>query len=202
MLVFVGAIASMFVLPAGYRTMNTIRSVDSQPLLPPPLPTEQGVVAVQHDPPPTPPSSAALPVPPISDSPAVSIDVGGTRMAVLRDPIAFDPAISRGIDHELDRLESSGFDLIGYGQDDDTTAITDTELLAGLRRSLGLAPFKSEAAARTLRSWLGEHADVGLVLWVSRNPDKPDDATAWLVRGETCPPEVFKVAYDSVTDNQ
>jgi hypothetical protein len=194
MLLFVGAIASMFVMPAGYRTMETINSVDSQPFLPPPLPTEQGVVAVQHDP----PRTSTIPF----DPPVVSIDVGGTRVAVLRDPIAFDPAISRGIENELARLESSGFDLIGYGQDDDTTAITDTELLAGLRRSLGLKPFKSEAAASTLRSWLDEHADVGMILWVSRNPDKPDDATAWLVRSETCPPEIFKVAYDSVTDNQ
>lgn len=123
----------------------------------------------------------------------MATSIAGERLIVLRDPVSFAPGARERIEPILDELEGRGFELVGaYEPEDPSEAAAQTELLAGIRKALGLAPFKSDEARQTIASWFSQHDEAPLLLWIGRDPDG-DEPAAWLVeRADAADDVVFE----------
>jgi hypothetical protein len=116
-----------------------------------------------------------LPAPPAPATPAPpGYSFDDLSALVLRDPGALNAEVSK----QLERLSTAGATVLGFGPGAEEHADT----VAKLRASLGLTPFQSPDAQQQIESWLSEHRDINLVVWVGAGDDaKP---APWIV-GDT-----------------
>lgn len=116
-------------------------------------------------------------------------------VVVLKESMTFDAPAQASADEQLKALEVIGFTLRGSTPripETESELKTQTELVAGLKTALGMEPFGSEAAAAAGRTWLKDHQDLNMIVWIGRND--AGEPQAWIVPRAGLSPGVVKHA--------
>lgn len=103
-------------------------------------------------------------------------------VVVLKESMTFDAPAQASADEQLKALEVIGFTLRGSTPripETEAELKSQTELVAGLKTALGMEPFGSEAAAAAGRTWLKDHEDLNMIVWIGRNDS--GEPQAWIV---------------------
>ncbi|MFN7020896.1 MAG: serine/threonine protein kinase [Phycisphaerales bacterium] len=102
---------------------------------------------------------------------------------VLRDPAAQQGAVGQAVERSLDGLRTVGYRLHGNVRPEPgrsgEAAQADLEMVAELRKDIGLSPFDSVEARAAILSWLDRHPEMLFVLWLGRSDGA--EPTTWLV---------------------
>lgn len=112
----------------------------------------------------------------------------GVRVLILREPFTFAPDRSGRIEEATDMLRRAGYQLLGQGvegADDPQLLRRHDELVAAVRKELGLLPFRSTDARDRINAWLAETGAADLLLWWGRGDG--DTAEPWLVAADSAP---------------
>jgi hypothetical protein len=129
--------------------------------------------------------------------PPVDLAEEEPAIVVLRDQSVMPVALSRRFSAQVADLEEQGFEMIGAGAEGDAERIAaENDLIADLRKSIGLHPFQSGHAARAVRDWLDGHAETAMVLWVGKTGE--DDATFWVIGRRGLHAETLRAVYDAL----
>lgn len=112
-----------------------------------------------------------------------AMDLTGRTIAVLRERITYLPGVIDQVDDALERLQISGASVIGLGPSGAGTQEA-TEMLASLRSTIGLHPFQSDGARDAIRTWLGEHIDVDMVVWIAPDRGSGSSPDVWVVSAD------------------
>jgi hypothetical protein len=118
---------------------------------------------------------------------AGSISASAPRQSVLvlRDPGSYDASSRAEVDEQLRRVADANFALLGeHGLSSAEPAADVTkqmELVADLRREIGVQTLGSAAARAAIASWLGKNTEAQVVTWVGRGED--GTTQTWCVAG-------------------
>lgn len=116
-----------------------------------------------------------------------SLDPSASHVSVLvlRDPGSYDAASRVEVDEQLRRVADANFALLGeHGLSSAEPAADVTkqmELVADLRREIGVQTLGSAGARAAIVSWLGRNTEAQVVTWVGRGED--GTTQAWCVAG-------------------
>lgn len=116
------------------------------------------------------------------------------RVLILWDAAALGPAALRQMDDRINRLAAAGFEIVGTATAaaNAQKALEEAKTIDELRTRIGMAAFRSDDASIAIRNWLGDHADLEMVIWIRCDEAKRPDP--WLLSREGADPMVLNAA--------
>lgn len=125
---------------------------------------------------------------PSSTSPALG------RVLILWDAAALGPVALKQTEDRINRLAAAGFEIVGTATAaaNAQKALEEARTIDELRQRIGDSAFRSDDASTVIRSWLDDHADLEMVIWIRCDEEKRPDP--WLLSREGADPMVLNAA--------
>jgi hypothetical protein len=183
----VGVLAGFMLLASSFRTVPVTRGAGRNAIE---SVTTRGTVAVIVD-----RSTPGAPAAGGRAAAALSPAAARGRVFVIDDLASVLPDRREDAAALLARLRSAGFVVDGDAGTDEAGGTGESgaiERAASLRNAIGLSPFRSDGARDAIRTWLADHGDHAMVLWISVGDDRAP--LGWLVAPESAGPGLLDAA--------